>query len=151
MDHQQRSNIPLCPIPSPTQGQVAKLPFYFDHHLIELEKEIEKEMNHAILRLKLSQTPFFGKAIHHLRVDLYEKIPKLSMSEERKSYFLHQIANYHDLDDLISLVRDINKKLLTQKPSSGLENSTRIDLLVLAATASGITWRKHSFFLITTA
>lgn len=90
---------------------------YFKQKLIEIEQEIEKEMNQALLKVKRSEESFRIKIIRTLRSELSEKIPTLSMNEERKSYFLHQINNTHEIEELISLIRDINKLQLSQRPS----------------------------------
>lgn len=90
---------------------------YFKQKLISLEQEIEKEMNQSLLRLKRTEEVFRTKILRSLRSDLMGKIPDLAMNEERKSYFLHQLANCHEAEDLISLLRDINKAQLSQRPS----------------------------------
>jgi acetylornithine/succinyldiaminopimelate/putrescine aminotransferase/predicted amino acid dehydrogenase len=88
---------------------------YFGHKLTALEQEINKEMNQALLRLKRSQVDLTG-AVKELRKDLLVQIDHLSMSEERKSYFLHQLANVHGLDEMIELVRHINTLQLGLRP-----------------------------------
>lgn len=90
---------------------------YFKHKLVELEQELEKEMNQALIKVKRSDETFRIKIVRSLRSELSEKIPTLAMSEERKSYFLHQIANVHEIEDLVTLIRDINKLQLSQRPS----------------------------------
>lgn len=90
---------------------------YFGHKLIELEQEIEKEMNLALIKIKRSEGALQARLIRNLRVDLVERITQLKMNEERKSYFTHQINNAHDIDELVSLVREVNKKQLQQRPS----------------------------------
>ena len=90
---------------------------YFKQKLIELEQDIEKEMNQALIRVKRTEESFRIKIVRTLRTDLIEKIEALSMKDERKSYFIHQIANCHEIEDLVSLIRDINKAQLLQRPS----------------------------------
>lgn len=89
---------------------------YFGHKLVELEQEIEKEMNLALIKIKRSHSNIQAKFVRNLRVELTEKITELKMNEERKSYFIHQINNALEIDELVSLVRDINKKQLAQRP-----------------------------------
>lgn len=90
---------------------------YFKHKLVELEQELEKEMNQAVIKIKRSDEAFRLKTIRTLRSELLEKVPSLQMHEERKSYFLHQIANCHEIDELVSLIREVNKLQLSQRPS----------------------------------
>jgi acetylornithine/succinyldiaminopimelate/putrescine aminotransferase len=90
---------------------------YFKQKLVEIEQELEKEMNQALIRVKRSQEGFRSKIIRQLRTELCDKIPFLLMTEERKSYFLHQVTQIHEIEELISLVRDINKLQLSQRPS----------------------------------
>jgi acetylornithine/succinyldiaminopimelate/putrescine aminotransferase/predicted amino acid dehydrogenase len=90
---------------------------YFSQKLIQLEQELEKEMNQAVIKINGTESSIRVKAVSHLRSDLGKKIPMLKMNEERKSYFLHQIANAHSIEELVTLVREINKKQLSQRPS----------------------------------
>jgi acetylornithine/succinyldiaminopimelate/putrescine aminotransferase/predicted amino acid dehydrogenase len=90
---------------------------YFGQKLLGLEQEIEKEMNQALIKVQRSEESFRHKMVLNLRSDLMEKIPVLSMNEERKCYLLHQVAHAHTIDELVSLVREINKKQLAQRPS----------------------------------
>lgn len=90
---------------------------YFRQKLVEIEQDIEKEMNQALIKLKRSEEAFRIKAVKTLRSDLLAKVETLAMKEERKSYFTHQISHCHDIEELIALIRDINKLQLLQKPS----------------------------------
>lgn len=90
---------------------------YFGQKLVQLEQELEKEMNQALIKINRSEASLRAKAVSQLRKDLSEKIPMLKMNEERKSFFLHQIANAHSIEELVTLVREINKKQLSQRPS----------------------------------
>ena len=90
---------------------------YFKHKLVELEQEIEKEMNEALLKVKRSDTALQTKFVRNLRAELVDKISDLKMNEERKSYFIHQINNVHSIDELVELVREINKKQMQVRPS----------------------------------
>lgn len=90
---------------------------YFNQKLIELEQELEKEINSALIKIKRTEEVLRTKLIKNLRSDLSEKISTLNMSEERKSYFLHQMNNAHEIEEIIELVREINKKQLSQRPT----------------------------------
>lgn len=90
---------------------------YFNQKLVELEQELEKEINSALIKIKRTEETLRVKLIRNLRSDLAEKIATLNMSEERKSYFLHQINNTHEIEEIIELVREINKKQLSQRPT----------------------------------
>ncbi len=89
---------------------------YFKQKLIELGQEIEKEMNLALMTIERTEETFKPLLLKRLRTELSEKISSLSMGEERKSYFLHQLLNVHEFYDLISLVREINQKQLSLRP-----------------------------------
>lgn len=90
---------------------------YFNQKLVELEQELEKEMNQALIKIKRTEESMRVKLVRSLRSDLADKISGLSMSEERKSYFLHQINNAIEIEEVIELVRVINKKQLSQRPT----------------------------------
>lgn len=89
---------------------------YFKNKLIELNQEIEKEMNQALMKFKRSEPLIQAKILLNLRKELSAGISSIRMNEERKSWFLHQIANVHEIEDLISLCREINEKQILQKP-----------------------------------
>lgn len=89
---------------------------YFKQKAIELAQEIEKEINLALITIDRTEESFKPLIFKRLRTELSQKIPSLSMNEERKSYFLHQLSNVHDFNDLVSLVREINKKQLSLRP-----------------------------------
>lgn len=89
---------------------------YYKQKLVELEQDIQKEMNEALITIKRSEDSFRLKMVKHLRLELTEKITDLLMSEERKSYLLHQIANTHEIEELVSLVQEVNKAQMTQRP-----------------------------------
>lgn len=90
---------------------------YFKHKLVEISQEIEKENNQALIAAKRSNVTFQKKYLLNLRSSLLEKIDSLNMSEERKSYFLHQIANVHSMEELVELIREINKLQIEERPT----------------------------------
>lgn len=89
---------------------------HFKHKLTELKQEIEKEMNQALIKIRNSEPELQKKIIKHIRIELYNKISDLRMNEERKSYFLHQISNVHEIGEVISLVREINDLQCSERP-----------------------------------
>ncbi len=89
---------------------------YFQKKLINLEQEITKEMNLAIIKIKRAEPALQRKWLMKLRKDLLEKSSTFKMSEERKSYIYHQIANLHELDEVVKFIKEINTLQLAQRP-----------------------------------
>lgn len=96
--------------------------------------DIESEMNQVLMTVKNTEEVFRYKLVQNLRADLLKQIPSFDMNEERKSYFLHQLANTHEIEELLSLVQDVNKKQLSAKQ----------DLVLLSRTAQGLAWVQRS-------
>jgi acetylornithine/succinyldiaminopimelate/putrescine aminotransferase/predicted amino acid dehydrogenase len=90
---------------------------HFNQKLIEIEQETEKEMNQALIKIKRTEQVLRNKLVRNLRSELASKISELNMNEERKSYFLHQLNNAIEIEELVELVRVINKKQLSQRPT----------------------------------
>jgi acetylornithine/succinyldiaminopimelate/putrescine aminotransferase/predicted amino acid dehydrogenase len=90
---------------------------HFQHKLVQLEQALAKEINQAMLMLGRLDEGTLQTTVNRLRYELSEKIQDLRMSEERKSYFLHQLNNVHSLVDLVDLIRTINAKQMMQRPS----------------------------------
>lgn len=110
---------------------------------LTLEAEIEEMLNQALNKIKNSDLAFKHKVVKKLRADLNEKIPGLMMDDKRKSYFIHQMANTHQIEDLISLVMDINKNQM--KSQSADTKMKETDLLLLKTTNSGMSWITSPF------
>lgn len=89
---------------------------YFNHKLISLRQEIEKEMNQALNVFRQMESELQQKMLRRLRLELSSQISNLKMSDERRSYFLHQLNNVHEIEDLLGLVREINSRQLSQRP-----------------------------------
>lgn len=89
---------------------------YFKQKLTQLSQEIEKEINQAHIILNRMDDSFKQRQIINLRKSLMEKIPSLKMKEERKSFYLHQLANVHSLEELVSLIREVNRLQLSEHP-----------------------------------
>lgn len=90
---------------------------YFQHRMTALEQKIEKEINQSYMSLRRLDEATLASVIKRLRTELCEKVPNYKLSEESKSFILHQLANVHTLVDMVSLIRTINAKQLSQRPS----------------------------------
>lgn len=90
---------------------------HFRHKLLRLEQEVDKEINISLISIKQAEPSIQKRIVAKLRTELLTKIDSLKMNEERKSYFMHQVANTHEIEEIISLVREINQKQLSQRPS----------------------------------
>ena len=73
-------------------------------------------MNQALIKVQRSETKIERKILLKLKTEIINKTDELKMSEERRSYLLHQVANVHDMDSLVSLIREINRLQLNQRP-----------------------------------
>lgn len=89
---------------------------HYNHKLVELKQNIEKEMNQALVKIRNAEPEIQKKIVKHVRIELYNKISDLKMNAERKSFFLHQIANTHEMSEVISLVREINELQISDRP-----------------------------------
>lgn len=89
---------------------------YFKHKLLDLSQQIEKELNQTLIKIHRSDSTFQRKILIKLKTEILNKTDELRMSDERRSYLLHQIANVHDIDSLVSLIREINRLQLNQRP-----------------------------------
>lgn len=88
----------------------------FQHKLIELGQDVDKEINQAHLRLLKLPKNELETVVRSLRSDLLLRIDTLKMTDERRSYVLHQIANVHDLQGLLELIREVNQLQMSTKP-----------------------------------
>jgi acetylornithine/succinyldiaminopimelate/putrescine aminotransferase/predicted amino acid dehydrogenase len=89
---------------------------HFKHKLTDISQEIEKEMNQALIKVRRSEPALQRKILLKLKTEIINKTDELRMSEERRSYLLHQLANTHDIDSLVSLLREINGLQINQRP-----------------------------------
>jgi acetylornithine/succinyldiaminopimelate/putrescine aminotransferase/predicted amino acid dehydrogenase len=89
---------------------------HFKHKLIEINQQIEKEMNQALIKVQRSEAKIERKILLKLKTEIINKTDELKMGDERRSYLLHQVANVHDMDSLVSLIREINRLQLNQRP-----------------------------------
>jgi acetylornithine/succinyldiaminopimelate/putrescine aminotransferase/predicted amino acid dehydrogenase len=89
---------------------------HFQHKLIELRQDIEKQLNQVVLKLKRIEPSKLNSIINDLRLELVQNIDSLKMNQERKSYVIHQVSNVHSLEDLIELIHEINLLQLKSHP-----------------------------------
>jgi acetylornithine/succinyldiaminopimelate/putrescine aminotransferase/predicted amino acid dehydrogenase len=89
---------------------------HFRHKLIDLQQEIEKEFNQSLISYRRCDERMQSRILIRLRSELTNKLDGLRMPEERKSYLLHQVANCHTIEDLVSLLREVNANQLKVKP-----------------------------------
>jgi acetylornithine/succinyldiaminopimelate/putrescine aminotransferase/predicted amino acid dehydrogenase len=82
-----------------------------------LQQEIAKEINLALIEFKKLPLESQEETLRKLRTDLSSASSKLLMPEARKDFLFHQISNVHSIEDLISLLRDINERQVSDKPS----------------------------------
>lgn len=104
---------------SGTEAVEAALKHCLLHHknkLVALGQEIEREMNQAIIKVNRSEPALKIRMVIKLRKELSLKISDLKMSDERKTYILHQLSNCHELEEMVSLIREVNTRQLAQKP-----------------------------------
>ncbi len=89
---------------------------YFRQKALELQQEVEKELNLAVTRILRLKSEQQIAVVRGLRAELIHRTDSLRMSPERRSYLLHQLANCHDLDGLLELVRVVNEGQLSEHP-----------------------------------
>lgn len=88
---------------SATIGHIHDLP------LPQPNQEARDVMSFALMleqgldKIKKSEPQFQAKALQNLRRNFVNTIQELNMSEERKSYFLHQLAYAREIDELHQL------------------------------------------------
>jgi acetylornithine/succinyldiaminopimelate/putrescine aminotransferase/predicted amino acid dehydrogenase len=89
---------------------------YFRQKALELQQELEKELNLSVTRIRRLPAEQQLAVVRSLRAELIHKAENLRMPEERRSYLRHQLANCHDLETLVDLVRAINENQLAAHP-----------------------------------
>lgn len=75
---------------------------------------MEQVTNIALKNIEMAEPAFQRKSLQRLKCAITNKIDTLKMPEERKSYFLHQLANVHDLSSMEELISDINNLQLKE-------------------------------------
>ena len=65
-------------------------------------------MNESLHQMQMAAPAFQKKNLIRLKTEIINNLDAFIMSEKRKSYLLHQLANVHDLDSTIELIREID-------------------------------------------
>lgn len=68
----------------------------------------EIEMSKVILQIQMAGPAFQRKNLFRLKHEIINNLDNFQMSEERKSYLLHQLSNVHDLTSAESLIKEMN-------------------------------------------
>jgi len=89
---------------------------HFKHKLVDLNQEIEKEINEALLSVRSLTSFEQRKILIALKTQIANQYDELKMPEDRRSYLLHQLVNAQTLDELAQLLREINALQINQKP-----------------------------------
>lgn len=89
---------------------------HFKHKSIEINQEIEKELNQSIIKFRRSEPLLQRKILLRLKSEIANKSEELKMSEERRSYLIHQLSNAHSIDELVELLREINRLQIETRP-----------------------------------
>jgi len=84
------------------------------------ESQLEKEINQVLHKMEMAEPAFQRKSLLRLKGEIIKKIDSLKMREERKSYFLHQLANVHALNSTVELIKEINSLQLMDNISQDL-------------------------------
>lgn len=105
----------------------------------DLIETVEKEMELALFKIKLSENQLQRKILIKLKKEITQQIDSWKMTEDRKSYLLHQLVNSQDVENLVELLSSINQKQLSEN------SSAELDLIYLAQTSQGIVVTKGSF------
>lgn len=58
--------------------------------------------------MQMAEPAFQRKNLIRLKTEIINSLATFKMSEDRKSYLLHQLANVHDLDSTMDLIREID-------------------------------------------
>jgi hypothetical protein len=65
-------------------------------------------MNQILYKMQMAEPAFQRKNLMRLKSEIISGMETFKMSEERKSYLLHQLANVHDMDSTMDLIRQID-------------------------------------------
>ena len=110
-----------------------------------LLQTVEKEMELALFKIKLSEPVLQRKILIKLRNEISNQLNSFLMPQERKNYLLHQLVNAQDIDSLVDLIVSINQLQISQNAQDAQ------DLIYLAQTSQGIIITKKSFSPDTTS
>lgn len=87
---------------------------------MKAEKLLPVTIENAWINVKSAHQAFHISIFHQLKKKLYLKLDSLSMSESRKSYFLHQLAYVHNSQQLQELLSVINRLQMSDGPRAEL-------------------------------
>lgn len=115
-------------------------------------QKLEQDMEVAVLKLKLSELSLQRRILFKLKTEIIHHLESVLMAESRKSYLLHQLSNAQDIDELVSLIREVNHLQAFEESVilSGLRDLGEIalhrrDLLFIAQCSTGIIVSRQSF------
>ena len=69
---------------------------------------IHEEMDQAVSKAKLGDQAIQRRILIKLKNEIIHQVDELKMSEDRKSYLIHQLSNAQDMDSLASLLKEMN-------------------------------------------
>jgi hypothetical protein len=69
---------------------------------------LEIEMNQILGKMQMAEPAFQRRNLMRLKSEIISGMDSFKMSEERKSYLLHQLANVHDMDSTMDLIREVD-------------------------------------------
>ena len=70
---------------------------------------MNKLNNQAQLGSNLTDSAEKRRMLVKLKIDITGRIDDFKMSEDRKSFMLHQLNNVQDMEGMLSLIREINR------------------------------------------
>ena len=107
--------------------------------LNNLQQKIENEFNQSILNFNQSEEKIQARILKGVRSELIAKTNELRMPQERRSYLLHQLVNCHSIEELVSLLREVNINQLK------MTDVVAFDLVYLSGGKQSVTLVTQSF------
>lgn len=91
--------------PNPTSSAVIhELPLGHGQSSVLSMEEFYVNARNKLIAIKLCAEEFQVRALRTFKAELSQDLDFLPLSEERKSYFLHQICSSHEINELLSLI-----------------------------------------------
>ncbi len=125
----------------------------YHQYILKLGQESQKTLNLALQSFEEVDPRLQPRLLIRLRSEATNNLDSLKMPAQRKSYLLHQLANCHDMEKLITLLREINHSQLseaiatsTNTPDAHIPDLDQ-DLLLVIHTSRGFMLAKQSFTL----
>jgi site-specific recombinase XerC len=69
---------------------------------------IEQEMHQALLQVRGSDIRIQQRILQRLKNEMISRSEEFRLSEERRSYLIHQLNNVRDIDSLQGLLSEMN-------------------------------------------